>query len=263
MDGGRGTTIERALPEALRDIQRLTGFPVVFGGRTRTVAASFQLEITRLIGTLGTSLRGLRVSSGRGLGGAVLRDGAPHCVNDYAGTDRITHDYDDIVVRDERITSVMAMPIVVNGAVEAVLYGAVRDGRPIGERAMRAAGIVAARVQREAMACRETDVRPPASALDELADIIQDIDDERVRARLLRVHAELSGKASSPGARRLSEREREALRLVATGASNLEIAVELRLSPETVKAYLRSAMRKLDVHNRTAAVHAARLSGAL
>jgi LuxR family transcriptional regulator, regulator of acetate metabolism len=35
------------------------------------------------------------------------------------------------------------------------------------------------------------------------------------------------------------------------------------LSPETVKAYLRNAMRKLDVRNRTAAVHAARLAGVL
>jgi LuxR family transcriptional regulator, regulator of acetate metabolism len=31
---------------------------------------------------------------------------------------------------------------------------------------------------------------------------------------------------------------------VDVGASNLEIAVRLGLSPETVKAYLRSAMRK-------------------
>jgi DNA-binding CsgD family transcriptional regulator len=61
----------------------------------------------------------------------------------------------------------------------------------------------------------------------------------------------------------LAPRELDALRLVAVGASNVEIAAQLGLSPETVKAYLRTAMRKLDVHNRTAAVHAARLAGIL
>ncbi|MHA6779787.1 LuxR C-terminal-related transcriptional regulator [Pseudonocardia saturnea] len=35
------------------------------------------------------------------------------------------------------------------------------------------------------------------------------------------------------------------------------------MSAQTVKAYLRTAMRKLDVHNRTAAVHAARVAGLL
>ncbi|HJQ47041.1 MAG TPA: helix-turn-helix transcriptional regulator [Amycolatopsis sp.] len=61
----------------------------------------------------------------------------------------------------------------------------------------------------------------------------------------------------------LASREIDALRRVAVGASNVEIAARLGLSPETVKAYLRTAMRKLDVHNRTAAAHAAREAGAL
>jgi LuxR family transcriptional regulator, regulator of acetate metabolism len=45
-----------------------------------------------------------------------------------------------------------------------------------------------------------------------------------------------------------------ALRLVAVGAGNREIAARLGPSPETVEAYLRSASRRLGVHNRTAAV---------
>jgi DNA-binding CsgD family transcriptional regulator len=55
----------------------------------------------------------------------------------------------------------------------------------------------------------------------------------------------------------------ETLRLAAVGACNLEIAAELRLSPETVKSYLRSAMRKLGASNRTAAVRETRLAGIL
>ena len=61
----------------------------------------------------------------------------------------------------------------------------------------------------------------------------------------------------------LPDRELDVLRLVAVGATNLEIAGELQLSPDTVKSYLQTAMRRLGMRNRTAAVHAARLSGLL
>ncbi len=50
---------------------------------------------------------------------------------------------------------------------------------------------------------------------------------------------------------------------VARGLTNAEIAERLALRPETVKAYLRSAMRKLDVHSRHHAVAAARRAGLL
>jgi DNA-binding NarL/FixJ family response regulator len=49
----------------------------------------------------------------------------------------------------------------------------------------------------------------------------------------------------------LSAREREVLRCVAAGRSNLEIAAELYLSLATVKAYVSSLLTKLDLDNRT------------
>lgn len=89
--------------------------------------------------------------------------------------------------------------------------------------------------------------------------------DPVLRARLLRTPRGwpgLRGRAPAPAATALlAPRELDVPRLVAVGASNLEIAARLGPSPETVEAHLRSAVRRLGVHDRTAAVHAARVAG--
>ncbi len=63
--------------------------------------------------------------------------------------------------------------------------------------------------------------------------------------------------ASREAAHRLpliSPREREVLALLADGLKNEEIATRLVLSPDTVRAHIRNAMRKLDADTRTHAV---------
>jgi len=61
----------------------------------------------------------------------------------------------------------------------------------------------------------------------------------------------------------LSTREQQVLELVATGATNGEIAVTLHLSPHTIKEHTSSLYRKLEARNRADAVQRAQRLGIL
>jgi DNA-binding NarL/FixJ family response regulator len=67
--------------------------------------------------------------------------------------------------------------------------------------------------------------------------------------------------AAAPERVRLSEREREVVELIASGATNREIAERLIISPHTVKEYTSSAYRKLGARNRADAVKRAQRAG--
>jgi DNA-binding NarL/FixJ family response regulator len=66
-----------------------------------------------------------------------------------------------------------------------------------------------------------------------------------------------AGKPATP----LTEREAAVLRLIASGHSNKEIAVQLALSVKTVEAHKANAMRKLDLSGRIDIVKYAILQG--
>jgi len=74
--------------------------------------------------------------------------------------------------------------------------------------------------------------------------------------------AEQSGRAPGGGAAGpagLTEREHEALRCIARGLSNREIAAELGIAENTVKNHVRGVLEKLGVKSRTeAALYAVR-----
>ena len=53
---------------------------------------------------------------------------------------------------------------------------------------------------------------------------------------------------------RLTDRELQVLRLIATGMSNREIAGELTISENTVKNHVRNILEKLHLHSRVEAV---------
>jgi two-component system response regulator DesR len=68
------------------------------------------------------------------------------------------------------------------------------------------------------------------------------------------------GAATGPA---LSAREQEVLELVATGATNREIASALHLSPHTIKEHTSALYRKLEARNRADAVQRAQRLGIL
>ncbi|MET7689158.1 helix-turn-helix transcriptional regulator [Streptomyces sp. NPDC005483] len=100
----------------------------------------------------------------------------------------------------------------------------------------------------------------------ELRRIAQQVPDDDLRGRLLDVAGRLaqpSAAAHSEPGPTMAPRELDVLAQVALGCSNAEAGRRLSLLPETVKSYLRSAMRKLGASTRFEAVVAARRQGLL
>ncbi len=67
----------------------------------------------------------------------------------------------------------------------------------------------------------------------------------------------------SPENNTLTQRQKEVISLIALGKANKEIAREFEISDKTVKAHLSEIFKRLQVSNRTEAVHQARKIGAL
>ncbi|WP_407700442.1 helix-turn-helix transcriptional regulator [Streptomyces beihaiensis] len=273
---------------ALLRLRRATGLPVAFGGLT---SGSDRMRIAELSGAATDALRGLAVAAGNGLGGKSLALARACAVTDYQGSQHISHEY-DAAVTAEGLRSVLAVPVVVRRRVRGVLYGALRSARPLGDRTLDAA-VSAARDVEQALVVRDEarallaaarvpraggggvweEVREAHGALRALAPKIVD---PALRAELLAVCGRLAGAGAGavvttvPGASverevavRLTTREVDVLTCVAAGVTNAVAAERLGVRPETVKGYLRSAMRKLGVHTRGEAVVAARRAGLL
>ncbi|WP_217164115.1 helix-turn-helix transcriptional regulator [Streptomyces sp. AC512_CC834] len=262
---------------ALARLRRATGLPVAFGGLLES--GRRQVRISELSGTATDALRALAVTSGNGLGGRAVALSRPCAVTDYSVSRQISHEY-DLPVAAEGLRSVLAVPVVVRRQVRGVLYGALRSAQPLGDRTLSAA-VAAARDAEQALVLRDEagellaasrprpahdpagaaaweQVREAHAALRALAPRITD---PALRDELLRACGLLAaGNAPAPGPR-LAPREVDVLACVAAGATNGAAAERLGVGPETVKSYLRSAMRKLGARTRGEAVAAARRTG--
>ncbi|MFI8930055.1 response regulator transcription factor [Streptomyces sp. NPDC053474] len=264
---------------ALVRLRRATGLPVAFGGLTDTPpAVAPHLRIAELSGTGTQVLRGLGIRVGNGLGGKALALARPCAVTDYSSSRHISHEY-DAAVEAEGLRSVLAVPLVVRRRVRGLLYGALRTAQPLGDRTL-AAAVAAARDVEQALvvrdearalvaAARDTAAGPGPAAWERVREahgalraLAARTCDPALRRELLAVCTTLTSAGDSPVVA-LTPRELDVLTCVALGTTNAAAAERLGLRPETVKAYLRSAMRKLGAHTRWEAVVAARRAGLL
>ncbi|MGW0560524.1 response regulator transcription factor [Streptomyces sp. NPDC003016] len=266
---------------ALSRMRRATGLPVAFGGLLPDGGRT--LRIAELSGAATGALHGLVVTAGSGLGGKSMVLSRPCAVTDYRSSRHITHEY-DMAVATEGLRSVLAVPVVVRRKVRGVLYAALREALPLGDRVLNTA-MAAARdveqslvvrdeVRRLLVAAREPAACPGAWELvrgvhSELRALAPRITDPALREELASVCGRLAAAAGEGPVRgrahrvALTPREVDVLSCVAAGSTNAVAGERLGLRPETVKGYLRSAMRKLGAHTRLEAVVAARRTGLL
>jgi two-component system nitrate/nitrite response regulator NarL len=85
-----------------------------------------------------------------------------------------------------------------------------------------------------------------------LDDVVQAI--QTVLAGRIYLDPLLAGVVTAPDLKALSPRERSVLRRLADGQSSEAIGEALSIAPDTVRAHVRNAMRKLGVETRTQAV---------
>ncbi|MFD9043705.1 MULTISPECIES: LuxR C-terminal-related transcriptional regulator [Streptomyces] len=269
--------------QALRDT---AGVDLAFGG---VVVRGRHAQLTEFTGNDTNALSGLTLGFGMGLGGKVVALHRPIAVNDYANCRQISHHY-DLMVAAEGIHAVVAAPVVVNRTVRAVMYGAVRRSVALGDRTvdsvMRAARdleqslAVRDEVTRRLDSLRASSERAEGSerptsprwetireAYAELRILAQRLPDDEARDRVVGVCDKLAGAGTGAPASHplsaLSARELDVLSCVALGRTNADVADELGLRAETVKSYLRSAMRRLGCHTRMETVMTARRLGLL
>lgn len=273
---------ENLLRGALADLARQTGFPIVFGG----FAERDRVVITQLVGNKGKTLLNLNVQAGTGLGGRALMERRPRLTVDYGKSRVITHDYDQAVLA-EGITMLLAVPVAVDGAVEAVLYGGLRSKAAIGSVSIDPSIGVATALSKglsqlgePTLAAGEWPVRTvsagalSSSQIEELRRLYTEVRGLGIKFTDPELHTELAaierriaeiasgrdvfGQPVGVGGARLTAREVDVLSLVALGHANASVGRTLGIAEATVKSYMNSSMRKLGVSTRFEAVAAAR-----
>jgi hypothetical protein len=118
------------LRASLAALRRQTDLTLTFGG---TVDRNKRLTLTEFAAPVRGPLRGAVLDQGRGLSGRAVVTGRPLAVADYLATGGISHHYDPII-EAENLRAIVAVPVVMGHVVRAVMYGAVHDPLPLGER---------------------------------------------------------------------------------------------------------------------------------
>lgn len=256
---------------AVRRLRSEAGASVAFGGAVE----GERLRLAWFNGASAGALRGLELQRGRGLGGRVWAEQRAMAVDDYYGTQRISHDYDR-QVRAEGLTTIAAAPVRVGRSARGVLYVGFR-ATVVGDRTLdvviRASRALAHEISVEEEVHRRVELRT--------AELRRRHEEMAARAR--RLHAGLVAIRSSTTdecardaaislleqvvvadggtAPLLTARELDVLALVATGLTYAAVAEHLGLTALTVKSYMRDVLSRLGVRSRHLAVIEARRLG--
>ncbi|MER6299630.1 LuxR C-terminal-related transcriptional regulator [Kitasatospora sp. NPDC001539] len=221
-DAVLGDLARRVVAECGADVG-LVGVPELLPGRGR---GDEGMVLRHWAGTRADLLHNVAVPAGLGLGGRALVERAPTWVPDYRAATTISHHYDAAVAAED-LYAMLTVPLLDGATVHGVVYASVRAVVPFGDVRISAVGALA-----------------------------------RAASRALAGAAAWSRERPRPApARALTPREHEVLRWAATGRTNPEIAARLGLTCNTVTGYLKSAMHKLGVRNRTELAVAAREAG--
>lgn len=275
-----------ALRGELRTIAAQGVVPVLFGGEV----SDDTLHLSEFFGTRTNNLKGLAIPPLSGLGGRVVAQRRPVSVNDYSSSQTITHHFDRPVL-SEGLRSILAVPVIVQGKSRAVLYAAIRECAPIGDRTADVVVAASRRLGTEIAIRDEVDRRlqmlttldaqgVDGATTEELRDIhaqmrsvAHTVTDPSLQEQLRGLSERLAAVVSPGGGDgadasddpgiTLTPREIDVLAHVALGCTNAEVAQRLSVGAETVKSYLRSAMNKLDARSRHEAVVTARRLGLL
>lgn len=277
----QGFDARGALRAALRAVQVDSGLPVAFGAFVEDGATAVLSEFR---GTRTKNLHSLEIRTGSGLGGRVIAESRPVAVNDYRTADTITHEYDPWVLA-EGLASLAAAPVMVRDRLAGLIYVATRERNALGDRSKSAILGAGRRLSveltiQDEVRRRLSDAEVVATAAPEHVGDVASLEEIRALHAELRVVAQMVGDAglsqritdvsrrlahvgrgsstASRAAVRLSPREVDVLAQIALGCTNQEAATRLSIKPETTKAYLRGAMRKLGAHTRFEAVVKAR-----
>ncbi|MGQ0573837.1 MAG: LuxR C-terminal-related transcriptional regulator [Pseudonocardia sp.] len=274
-------TTTSPITDAVARTRDLTDVDIAFTARTDPQRGTFVLG--DVLGARATSLQGLVIPAGCGVGGKCLALKHPVTVSDYVQAPDITHQFDH-AVRAEGLRAVLAVPFRVGGEVRGVVYSASRRPVRFVERFVSVVESIVRRAERDLATQAETDALAAGTV-----ERLPSAGSPGVLAELRELHAELRAIAAAAGERavqdrlygvcqrltdessppvvaspvRLSPREIDVLSQVAVGCGNAEVARRLSIRVDTVKSYLKCAMAKLDCHSRGEAVFVARRAGLL
>jgi len=258
--------------EAMETLSTRSGLEMVFVARRLPSHAAVQ--VTWTYGARTGTMSNLVVHCGAGLGGKALLLNRPLAVSSYKIADGITHDYDAQVL-GEGLETLAAFPPVLSGSPDIMIYLGNRSRVSLGERWYEqlrpwVQNLVHTVASPNRPSDRQTTPKTTVSdreltfLLHEIEEIVAEMDSSRLSMRLMQVHARLDRALPNPSPMNpvdLTRREIDVLRKAALGLTNSAIGEKLGLRENSVKTYLRTAMRKLSVTNRVQAIIAAQALG--